>query len=174
MKELNEKLSVICRVGVHPKYRTIGLGTKLIKDTLMLAGKEYVGMSAVMARYNPFTEKAGMRKVAEQPPSQEAGKIAELLAQLGFDCQLLGSRKYVLAKLQTLSSNDLAKVKQAFIKNRHPRFLKSFSYDLPFGTKEEYMKRVEEADLGQLAHLIKVCGFLLQTKVYLFWKNLNV
>jgi len=26
----------------------------------------------------------------------------------------------------------------------------------------------------RLACLIKVCGFLLQTKVYLFWKNLNV
>jgi hypothetical protein len=51
--------------------------------------------------------------------------------------------------------------------------LKSFSYDFPFGTKEEYTKRVEEADIDQLAHLIKVCGFLLQTKVYLFWKNLN-
>jgi ABC-type ATPase with predicted acetyltransferase domain len=42
MKELNEKLSNISRIVVHPKYRTIGLGSKLIKETLGLAGTEYV------------------------------------------------------------------------------------------------------------------------------------
>ena len=49
MKELNEKLSVISRVVVHPKYRAVGLGSKLVHDTLSLAGTEYVEMSAVMA-----------------------------------------------------------------------------------------------------------------------------
>ncbi len=29
MNELNEKLSIISRVVVHPKYRTMGLGVKL-------------------------------------------------------------------------------------------------------------------------------------------------
>jgi len=28
-----------------------------------------------------------------------------------------------------------------------------------------------EASLERLAHLIKVCGLLLQTKVYLFWQK---
>jgi hypothetical protein len=28
-----------------------------------------------------------------------------------------------------------------------------------------------KAGLERLAQLIKVCGFLLQTKVYLFWKE---
>jgi ABC-type ATPase with predicted acetyltransferase domain len=64
MKELNEKVSNISRVVVHPKYRTMGLGIKLIKETLPLAGTDYVEMSAVMARYNPFAEKAGMKKVS--------------------------------------------------------------------------------------------------------------
>jgi hypothetical protein len=27
-----------------------------------------------------------------------------------------------------------------------------------------------KANLERMAHLIKVCGFLMQTKVYLFWK----
>jgi len=52
--------------------------------------------------------------------------------------------------------------------------LKNFSYDLPFGTKEAYEKKIMDADLGKLAHLIKICGFLMQTKVYLFWKNYDV
>ena len=36
---------------------------------------------------------------------------------------------------------------------------------------------IAELDLKEaerLARLIKMCGFLLQTKVYLFWENLNV
>jgi len=40
--------------------------------------------------------------------------------------------------------------------------------------KEAYVKEIMKASLERLARLIKVCGFLLQTKVYLFWKNLNV
>src|SRR5271157_775556 len=36
MKELNTKLSTINRVVIHPKYRSIGLGAKLIRETLPL------------------------------------------------------------------------------------------------------------------------------------------
>jgi len=171
MKELNEKLSIISRVVVHPKYRTIGLGAKLVKETLPLAGTEYVEMPAVMAKYNPFAEKAGMRKIAEQPPPKEALKIAELLLQLGFKTQLLGSEKYVLIKLRTLTDNDIALVREAFVKHSHARFMKYFSCHMPFGRKQAYIEEARKASFERLAHLIKVCGFLMQTKVYLFWNR---
>jgi hypothetical protein len=44
-----------------------------------------------MAKYNPFAEKAGMQKVLEQKPSEEAMRIADVLSGLGFDLKLLGS-----------------------------------------------------------------------------------
>ena len=168
-KELNEKLSTISRVVVHPKYRTIGLGAKLVRETLPLAGTHYVEMPAVMAKYNPFAEKAGMRKIAEQPPPKEALAIAETLQQLGFNIHLLGSEKYVLNKLLTLSNEDLEKLREAFIKHCHARFMKYFFCHIPFGRREVYAKEVMKTNLERLSHLIKVCGFLLQTKVYLFW-----
>jgi hypothetical protein len=171
MKELNEKLSIISRVVVHPKYRTIGLGTKLVKETLPLVGTPYVEMPAVMAKYNPFAEKAGMQKIAEQPPPKEAVKIAETLSQLGFNIHLLGSEKYVLNKLQSLSEIGVQTIKEAFIKHCHARFMKYFFCHMPFGRKEAYAKEVMKANLERLAHLIKVCGFLMQTKVYLFWQK---
>jgi len=174
MKELNEKLSIISRVVVHQKYRTIGLGAKLVKETLPLAGTPYVEMPAVMAKYNPFAEKAGMRTIAEQPPPKEALAIAEILQQLGFNIQLLGSEKYVLTKLQTLNAESIAKIREAFIKHPHMRFMKYFFCHMPFGRKEAYAKEVLKTNPERLAHLIKVCGFLMQTKVYLFWQNLNV
>jgi hypothetical protein len=168
MQELNKKLSIISRVVVHPKYRTIGLGIKLVRETLPLVGTPYVEMLAVMAKYNPFAEKAGMKKIAEQPPPKKAIKIAETLRQLGFNIHLLGSEKYVLTKLQTLNTEGVAKIRGAFIKHLHARFMKYFCH-MPFGKKEEYAKAVLEANPEKLSHLIKVCGFLLQTKVYLFW-----
>lgn len=58
MSELNEKLSIIRRAVMLPKYRTTGLGSELIRETLPLAGADYVEMSAVMAKCNPFAERA--------------------------------------------------------------------------------------------------------------------
>jgi energy-coupling factor transporter ATP-binding protein EcfA2 len=171
MKELNEKLSIISRVVVHPKYRTIGLGAKLVKETLPLAGTPYVEMPAVMAKYNPFAEKAGMQKIVEQPPSKEAHNIVETLLQLGFDTRLLGSETYVLNKLQRLSHTNITKIRGTFIQNSHARFMKYFFPHQLFGKRQSYQEEIEKASLKRLAHLIKVCGFLLQTKVYLFWHD---
>ncbi|MEM3628324.1 MAG: ATP-binding cassette domain-containing protein [Candidatus Bathyarchaeia archaeon] len=171
MKELNEKLSTISRVIVHPKYRTIGLGIKLVRETLPLAGTPYVEMTAVMAKYNPFAEKAGVQKIAEQPPPKQAIKIAEILHKLGFNIHLLGSEKYVLNKLKSLNETEVETIREAFIKHCHARFMKYFFCHMPFGKKQAYTEEVRKASLERLAHLIKVCGFLMRTKVYLFWHS---
>jgi len=62
-----------------------------------------------------------------------------------------------------------ARIKQAFVKYSHPRFMKAFSYHLPFGAKQAYREQIEHLSTEKLAHLIKKCGFLMQTKIYLFW-----
>ena len=49
--------------------------------------------------------------------------------------------------------------------------MKSFSYHLPFGTKDAYVRETMAADLDKLANLIGICGFLMQTKIYLFWNE---
>jgi tRNA(Met) C34 N-acetyltransferase TmcA len=170
MRELNAKLSSISRVVVHPKYRTIGLGSKLVQETLHLAGTECVEMSAVMAKYNPFAEKAGMKKIIEQEPPKEARGILTTLQGLGFNDELLSSEKNVLEKLNALDDAEVGRIKEAFVKYNHPRFMKAFSYHLPFGAKQAYCQEITCLNLEKLAHLIKICGFLMQTKVYLFWK----
>jgi len=38
---------------------------KPVRETLAKAGTIYVEMVVVMAKYNPFGEKAGMQKIAE-------------------------------------------------------------------------------------------------------------
>jgi len=117
--------------------------------------------------------KAGMQKIAVQPPPKEALKIAETLSQLGFNTQLLGSEKYVLSKLQTLSDERVVKIRGAFIRNSHARFMKYFFPHQLFGKREAYTKETRTTSLERLARLIKVCGFLMQTKVYLFWMGIQ-
>jgi ABC-type ATPase with predicted acetyltransferase domain len=65
-QEINQNLSTINRIVIHHKYRTIDLGEKIIRETLPQAGTPYVELVAVMAKYSPFAEKAGMKKVVEQ------------------------------------------------------------------------------------------------------------
>lgn len=171
VQELNQKLSVIMRVVVHPKYRTIGLGQRLVRETLPLVGTPYVETIAVMAKYNPFFQRAGMQKIIEQSPPKHALAIREVLSKLGFNIVFVGSQKYVLNKLRSLSDEQLWEIRRAFMKNVHVRFLKEFFYHEPFGKRELYKQRVGVATLEKLAKLIHVTALLLQTKVYLFWKR---
>jgi len=174
VQDLNRKLSVIMRVVVHPKYRTIGLGQRLVRETLPLAGTPYVETIAVMAKYNPFFQRAGMQKVMEQPPPKHALVVREVLSNLGFSLALLGSQKYVLDKLHNLSDEQLWEIRRAFMQNVHLRFLKEFFYHEPYGKRELYKQRVQSATLEKLAKLIYVTALLLQTKVYLFWSSVSL
>jgi len=130
------------RVVVHPKYRTIGLGSKLVRKTLAFAETPFVEMVAVMAKYNPFAEKAGMEKIAEQPPARKALAIAGTLSQLGFNIQFLGSERYVLNKLQTLKAEDVTRIGEAFIRNNSPRFMKYFFTHQPYGKQKLFKEKL--------------------------------
>ena len=79
MQEINQKLSTINRIVIHPKYRTIGLGEKIIRETLPQAGTPNVELIAVMAKYSPFAEKAGMQKVVEQQSVESVKKLTQTL-----------------------------------------------------------------------------------------------
>ena len=105
--------------------------------------------------------------------SEEALRVADVLSGFGFDLKLLGSQRYVLDKLQSLSSEQLEELKEAFIRNDHPRFRKEFavSRHMPYGKTSDYVLSIQNADLLKMAKLIKLVGMLLQMKVYLFWSN---
>jgi len=45
---------------------------------------------AVMVKYSPFAEKAGMKRIAEQQFVETVSKISKMLLDLGFDMHLLG------------------------------------------------------------------------------------
>ncbi len=173
MREINQNLSTINRIVIHPKYRTIGLGEKIIHDTLPQAGTPNVEMIAVMAKYSPFAEKAGMQKVAEQESVKGVRRLNEALIQLEFNLQLISSRRYVESKLESLTEKQIGELKIAFMANTHPRFKKEVaaSRHQPYGKTADYLRYIENADNAKISRLIKTLSMLSQTKVYLFWSK---
>jgi rRNA pseudouridine-1189 N-methylase Emg1 (Nep1/Mra1 family) len=94
-----------------------------------------------------------------------------MLEGLGFNLEHLGSHSYVVRKLRELSPKDEKAIRTALIKYKHRRFFKVFVGGMPYGDTKLYDEKVRNASVEQLATLIKTCGFLLQTKVYLFWQK---
>jgi hypothetical protein len=68
--------------------------------------------------------------------------------QARFKIQLLGSEKHVLKKLQSLKSEDIAKMRAAFIQNHTPRFMKDFFTRQPYGRRKLYGVNLLKASLG--------------------------
>ncbi len=73
---LNRELRVLKRLVVHPDVRGCGLGHRLVRETLPMAGARFVECLAAMGAVNPVFEKAGMRPVGVC--SGSAGSVAAL------------------------------------------------------------------------------------------------
>ena len=170
-KELNERLSCISRVVVHPKYRSIGLGQKLVKETLARCGTPCVEAIAVMAKYNPFFEKAGMKKIAVHKPSQKIVEMANKLLELGFNLDRMSSKSYNLKVLMGFSKKKLEKVREALASYPHPRLVRHLTGKATFMNKNSWRAELEKAGVERLASLIRHVSILSQTKVYLFWQK---
>jgi len=171
--ELDKKFAIISRVVVHPKYRTIGLGVKLVKETMPLVGLPFIEAIAVMAQYNPFFEKAGMTKIMERFPSHNILDAIEKLRQLGFNPMLLGSTKYNLETLKRMNPTEIKAYKEILTSVRNPRLKKFADSHAPYGTQTEYCQAINKASLKKLAKMLKALSFLAQTKVYLLWRSPN-
>ena len=92
---INEEIARISRVVIHPKFRGIGLGAFLVKETLLKVNAKVVEVLAVMARYNPFFEKAGMLRVDyRRDKTSMDKKIKQFLVEHGFDFKLAKSKVY--------------------------------------------------------------------------------
>jgi ABC-type ATPase with predicted acetyltransferase domain len=166
MKALNEKLARIARIVVHPKYRTIGASVKLLRESLPLCGKPNVEMIAVMARYNPFAEHAGMIRVCRSNPDRSILEAVGKLEKMGFTPYLLPVIEYN----QLILKDKFSQVKDILstfgypynrrIAGQHGRF-----------TMEDYRKWLKKTEKDDLAQALTRLAQLNQSKVYLFWKN---
>jgi GNAT superfamily N-acetyltransferase len=170
-KEILNEFASISRVILHPKYRTIGLGTQLVKQTLPMANRRYIETMAVMAKYNPFFEKAGMKKIAERKPDKTLLKAVERLQKLGFNPILLPSEKTNQKILDKMNKKQIREVKRVLLNVSGGFYKRIASKTQPFMKKAQFKKVLTKADNKKLAHMIRTLSILAQTKVYLFWEK---
>lgn len=169
--ELNKDFVWISRVVLHPKYRTIGLGTLLVKETLPLIDRRYVETIAVMAKYNPFFEKAGMTKIAERKPHTSILKAMEKLQKLGFNPVFLASKQMNQQVLEGMNRKQVEQVKQTLLSVSNIYYKRLASAGKAFLTRIDFEITLKSATLQKLAQMLSALSVLTQTKVYLFWKN---
>jgi len=112
-----------------------------------------------------------MTKIAETTPNPQILKIVEQLKDLNFDPVFLTSERTNMNKLQNMTEKEVNKVKMLIKKVSSIYRKRVASTKQAFLKKEEYAAIVDAADIQKLAKMIRILGFLTQTKVYLFWKR---
>jgi len=167
--EMQQELSTITRVIVHPKYRAIGLGVKLVKETLPLAGTPYVETVAVMAKYNPFFEKAGMQKIAQSKPNSNVLYAIEELHILGFNPVMLSSVSYNVEKIRKIGKAKVVKVLEELSRKEAAFRRRLVSSSKIYPEHEDFTAKIRKLGIEDLAKVLKKLSFMMQTKVYLFW-----
>ena len=171
MQQLQHDISVVSRVVIHPKYRSIGLGEKLVKDTLLFAGTPYVEAVAVMAKYNPFFEKAGMQKVAESKPNKTVIEALANLEKLGFDCTLMGSATYNQKRIAQTGSQPIIDILTELSEHNSGIRRRLANTTNPYPKHQEFTQKIANSTQTELAEALKRLSFANQTKTYLFWKK---
>lgn len=161
LRMVNQSIERIARVIILPKWRGTGLAVRLVKNTLPLPDKPYIESLAVMAKYNPFMEHAGMTKVQLPPEIHDPQYIRALqpVLALGFNEAMLGSSQYNMSVLEGLSVEQISVV-QKFCLNQ--LVVKKFSV-----TASE-QPLVEVGDLPSIARVLTKRKLF---PAYLIWKN---
>lgn len=172
-KQLQKEISTITRVIIHPKYRTTGLGAKLVRETLTKAGTPYVETLAVMAKYNPFFEKAGMKKITESKPDKTILKAIEKLRKIGFNPLMLTNLNYNKKKIEEKGKQKIIKILEEISAKNSAARKRLASLQKAYPTHKEFLQKTEKMNTENLAKTLKRISFLSQTKVYLFWKKQN-
>jgi ABC-type lipoprotein export system ATPase subunit len=169
MKQLQHDISVVSRVVIHPKYRSIGLGEKLVKDTLLFAGTPYVEAVAVMAKYNPFFEKAGMQKITESKPQKTITDVITKLEKIGFDPMLLGSATYNHKIIQQTGTQAIIAILTELSEHNGGIRRRLANTTNPYPKHQELAEKIAGYTSTDLAEALKRLSFANQTKTYLFW-----
>jgi ABC-type lipoprotein export system ATPase subunit len=157
---VNQLFVRIWRVVVDPTFRSIGLGAKLVKETMPLLHTPYIETLAVMARYNPFFERAGMIKVPSElyhDKDKDYLYALNTLINSGFDLSMLGSKRYTTSILQRLDENDLMEISKVVVNGF-----------CTMKRNNSLIPLIKEGDINAIATALQNHRL---PYVYLIWKN---
>ncbi|UCE27444.1 MAG: hypothetical protein JSW52_01440 [Candidatus Coatesbacteria bacterium] len=126
---LNKNVRCIGRVIIEPRFRAIGLATRLVRETMPQMNVPVIEASAVMGMVNPFFEKAGMKPYTAKPPAR-CVRLIEALSMVSVEERELIDPAGVQRKLERLDER-----RAEFIELEIRRFLQSYGErrDMPDG-----------------------------------------
>ncbi len=114
---INKNVVYITRVIIDPRFRGLGLASRLVRETMGQLGRPMVESAAVMGHVNPFFEKAGMRAF-EGKKSVESVRFIEALSSVGIEEAELIDAGLVHKKIKRLG-----RVKSGFIEKELCKFI---------------------------------------------------
>jgi hypothetical protein len=158
--KINDDILRISRVIVTPKFRSIGLGAEIVRQTMPLVGKRVVETLALMAKYNFFFERAGMTRVDIEEDAKEE-KDVSALESVGFRRELLPSRHHTEEVVAGLSQKKLEVAKRFAL--RYCAVVKRRGTAL--------IPRIKENDREAITEALRT---YCTRPVYLYWRNLNI
>jgi hypothetical protein len=116
---VNKSIRRISRVIIEPRFRGLGLASRLVRETMPQMNVPIIEAVAVMGLVNPFLEKAGMTAYSTKQPVRTV-QLIEAFSLLGIEAEQLIEPQKVQQKL-----NRLSPAENDFIERAIKRFLKS-------------------------------------------------
>ena len=98
---INKNIRRISRVIIEPRFRTLGLASRLVRETMPQINVPIIEAMAVMGKVNPFFEKAGMTAYTAKMP-ERCVQLLEALSMVGIEKEELIDSQKVQRKLEQL------------------------------------------------------------------------
>lgn len=117
---LNAHVRCISRVIIDPRYRNLGLASRLVRETLPRVDAAMVEASAVMGHCHPFFRKGGMQQW-DAPLSVKTERMMAALETVGIDRTGWIDSEAVHDRIEHLDE-----VKREFIERQIEAFLQKF------------------------------------------------
>lgn len=117
---VNKNIRTISRVIIEPRFRNIGLATRLVRETMPLLNVRIIEAMAVMGHINPFFEKAAMQPFTAGL-SAACVRIKEALSLVGIEEEMYFKADEVHKRLERLKAGA-----SGFIDREIRRFLQGY------------------------------------------------
>ena len=120
---INRNIRCISRVVIEPRFRGIGLATRLVRETMPRMNVPIIEAVGVMPLVNPFLEHAGMKVFAPRLRLEHV-ELIEALSVIGIEENELIDPEGMQKKLDALpeSAADFTETRvQRFLKSRGSR-----------------------------------------------------
>ena len=117
---VNKNIRCVGRVIIEPRFRGLGLASRLVHETMPQMGVPVIEAMAVMGLVNPFFERAGMSAYRAKMPVR-CVQLTEALSAVGIEKEELIDPQKVQHKLEKLEQHGAE-----FIELQIRSFLQSY------------------------------------------------